>query len=188
MGYKLISYSNVLALIDTKTPPCKDMELYYENGEIRGFGYWNSQRKDDTWCWKVEAITSNGDNSSVPTIMTTVKELKTMYYRKLVADQIGFLRNEMSKDFRYRDTDRNFAAYGYELRSESEYKFTEEDIMAAAQYGMRYALNSMHDGHAVPKGNVLQWLHNTLELPSEGVNCYAESGTIANTMIITKIF
>lgn len=43
-------------------------------------------------------------------------------------------------------------------KSEKEY-YTEEDIIAAAQYGFEYALRSQ-DGlnGELPKGNILQWL------------------------------
>lgn len=34
---------------------------------------------------------------------------------------------------------------------------TEEAILAAAQYGFRYAFDSQNDGKEVPAGNVLQW-------------------------------
>lgn len=33
-----------------------------------------------------------------------------------------------------------------------------KEVLAAAQYGFEYALNSMHDKQKIPIGNVLQWL------------------------------
>lgn len=39
-------------------------------------------------------------------------------------------------------------------------EYTIEDILAAAQYGFKYAIESQNDGKSVPNGNILQWLMN----------------------------
>ncbi len=55
------------------------------------------------------------------------------------------------------------------LEKRMENKYTEEDILAAAQYGFNYALTSQNDGKEIPKGNVLQWLrwYETYSIPVE---------------------
>lgn len=45
---------------------------------------------------------------------------------------------------------------------EVEYPITEDDIIAAATYGLKYATTSQHSGE-VPAGNTLQWLYNRQE-------------------------
>ena len=49
-------------------------------------------------------------------------------------------------------------------------EYTIEDILAAAQYGFKYAIESQNDGKSVPAGNVLQWIMNKkglLQVPKE---------------------
>jgi len=43
-----------------------------------------------------------------------------------------------------------------------EYPITEEDVIAAANYGLKYATTSQHTGE-VPRGNTLQWLYTRQE-------------------------
>jgi hypothetical protein len=39
-------------------------------------------------------------------------------------------------------------------------EYTIEDIIAAAQYGFKYAIESQNDGKSVPVGNIMQWMMN----------------------------